>query len=115
MDISSRNLGLEAGYQGRGCRYVPARQCGRSSTKGGGVSLANKVRAPVTQNNPDAVRAGLAEIADAPDVASGSPVGEVYNRAMRTAMQALQLLLTLPFLNFQIWQKVKKGRTLRKI
>ena len=77
--------------------------------EGGGVSLANKARALITQNDPDAVRAGLAEIADALDVASGSPVSEVYNRAMGTAMQALQLLLTLPFLNFQIWQNAMSG------
>ena len=71
------------------------------------MSLANKARARSRRTTPMLCGLGLAEIADAPDVASGSPVGEVYNRAMRTAMQALQLLLTLPFLNFQIWQKVR--------
>ena len=76
---------------------------------GGGVSLANKARALITQNDPDAVRAGLAEIADALHVASGSDVGEVYSRAMGTAMQALMVLLTLPFLNFQIWQNAMSG------
>jgi hypothetical protein len=77
--------------------------------EGGGVSLANKARALITQNDPDAVRAGLAEIADALDVASGSDLGAVYSRAMGTAMQALQVLLTLPFLNFQIWQNAMSG------
>ena len=102
--------GNEAGYQEE--RGVPIRAgeaMRQIKQEGGAVSLANKARALITQNDPDAVRAGLAEIADALDVASGSPVGEVYNRAMGTAMQALQLLLTLPFLNFQIWQNAMSG------
>jgi hypothetical protein len=32
-----------------------------------------------------------------------------YIQAMGTAMQALQLLLALPFLSFQIWQNAMLG------
>ena len=101
--------GNEAGYQERGVPIRAGEAMRQIKQEGGGVSLANKARALITQNDPDAVRAGLAEIADALDVASSSPVSEVYNRAMGTAMQALQLLLTLPFLNFQIWQNAMSG------
>ena len=68
-----------------------------------------RARALITQNDPDAVRAGLAEIAAALDAVS--PASLFYGRAIGTAMQALQVLLAVPFLHLQLWQNAMWGRS----
>ena len=73
----------------------------------GGASLAERARALIMQNDPDAVRAGLAEIAAALDAVS--PASLFYGRAIGTAMQALQVLFAVPFLHLQLWQNAMWG------